>query len=138
MARIAGVNIPDNKHARIALRSIYGVGATRAIEICKAANIDPATKISELSEQDLERIRNEVVKYTLEGDLRREVTLSIKRLIDLGCYRGLRHRRGLPVRGQRTKTNARTRIEPVVVLPSSSVVSSCFAYLPKMPLEQNT
>lgn len=107
--RIAGVNIPDNKHARIALRSIYGIGATRALKICQAANVDPAKKISELAEDDLERIRTEVGKYTLEGDLRREISMNIKRTMDLGCNRGIRHRRGLPVRGQRTKTNARTR-----------------------------
>lgn len=107
--RIAGVNIPDNKHARIALMSIYGIGSTRAVEICKAASVDPAAKISDLAEQDLERIRVEVAKYNLEGDLRREVSMNIKRKMDLGCNAGIRHRRGLPVHGQRTKTNARTR-----------------------------
>lgn len=109
MARIAGVNIPDNKHARIALRAIYGVGPTRAQAICEASGVDPAAKISELAEQDLERIRTEVAKYTLEGDLRREISMNIKRTMDLGTNTGIRHRRGLPVRGQRTKTNARTR-----------------------------
>ncbi|MCB1827220.1 MAG: 30S ribosomal protein S13 [Coxiellaceae bacterium] len=108
-ARIAGVNIPENKHAQIALRSIYGIGPTRAREICEASQVDPATKISELAEQDLERIRTEVAKYILEGDLRREISMNIKRKMDLGCNAGIRHRRGLPVRGQRTKTNARTR-----------------------------
>jgi len=109
VARIAGVNIPDHKHAQIALRSIYGVGPTRARQICKAANINPASKISELAEQDLERIRSEVSKYALEGDLRREISMNIKRQMDLGTNTGIRHRRGLPVHGQRTKTNARTR-----------------------------
>lgn len=109
VARIAGVNIPVKKHIRIALRSIYGVGPTRADEICQAVNIDPATKVSELSEADLDLIRNEVAKFTVEGDLRREVSMHIKRKMDLGCYAGIRHRRGLPLRGQRTKTNARTR-----------------------------
>ena len=109
-ARIAGVNIPVNKHVRIALRVIYGIGPTRALKICEATGINPATKISDLAEQDLERIRSEVAKYELEGDLRREISMNIKRKMDLGCNVGIRHRKGLPVRGQRTKTNARTRI----------------------------
>lgn len=109
MARIAGVNIPDHKHAQIALRSIYGIGPTRARKICDAVSVNPATKISELTEQDLESIRTEVAKYTLEGDLRREISMNIKRQMDLGTNTGIRHRRGLPVHGQRTKTNARTR-----------------------------
>ncbi|MES0875309.1 30S ribosomal protein S13 [Sinimarinibacterium thermocellulolyticum] len=112
MARIAGVNIPDRKHAVIALRSIYGIGATRAKKICAAAGVNPAAQIRSLTEGELEALRAEVAKYVVEGDLRREVSMSIKRLIDLGCYRGLRHRRGLPVRGQRTRTNARTRKGP--------------------------
>lgn len=112
MARIAGVNIPDQKHAVIGLQSIFGIGATRAKEICELSGIAPSTKIKELSEEQIEQLRTEVSKFTVEGDLRREITLSIKRLQDLGCYRGLRHRRGLPVRGQRTKTNARTRKGP--------------------------
>lgn len=112
MARIAGINIPVNKHAGIALRSIYGVGRTRAREICVAAGIKPETKIRDLTEGELERIRAEVAKFPVEGDLRREVSMNIKRLMDLACYRGLRHRRGLPVRGQRTRTNARTRKGP--------------------------
>ncbi|RIY34140.1 30S ribosomal protein S13 [Psittacicella hinzii] len=112
MARIAGVNIPDQKHAVIALTAIYGIGATRAKHICEATGIAPSTKIKELSEEQIEQLRAEVAKFTVEGDLRREVNMSIKRLTDLGCYRGLRHRRGLPVRGQRTKTNARTRKGP--------------------------
>lgn len=112
MARIAGVNIPDQKHAWIALTTIYGVGRTRALNICAAANVVPGTKIRDLTESEVEGIRAEVSKLAVEGDLRREVAMNIKRLMDLGCYRGLRHRRGLPVRGQRTKTNARTRKGP--------------------------
>ncbi|HHH35478.1 MAG TPA: 30S ribosomal protein S13 [Gammaproteobacteria bacterium] len=112
MARIAGINIPVNKHTVIALTSIYGIGPSRAREICAAANIDPSVKVRDLTEGDLEALRTEVGKYTVEGDLRREVTMNIKRLMDLGCYRGIRHRRGLPLRGQRTKTNARTRKGP--------------------------
>ncbi len=112
MARIAGINIPVNKHAVIALTSIYGIGRTRAKNICEAAGIEPTKKIRDLSPEEIEKIRNEVGKYTVEGDLRREVSMNIKRLMDLKCYRGLRHRRSLPVRGQRTKTNARTRKGP--------------------------
>lgn len=112
MARIAGVNIPVQKHAVIALTAIYGIGPTRASAICAAAGIRPDMKVRDLSEDEVERIRSEVAKFTVEGDLRREVSMSIKRLMDLGCYRGLRHRRGLPVRGQRTRTNARTRKGP--------------------------
>lgn len=109
MARIAGVNIPVQKHAVIALTSIFGIGRSRAQVICAAAGVKPTVKVKELTEPELEAIRREVAKFTLEGDLRREVSINIKRLVDLGCYRGLRHRRGLPVRGQRTRTNARTR-----------------------------
>ena len=109
MARIAGINIPDHKHAVIALTAIYGIGKTRSKAICAAAGIAEDVKIRELSEEQIDKLRDEVGKFTVEGDLRREVTLNIKRLLDLGCYRGLRHRRSLPVRGQRTKTNARTR-----------------------------
>ncbi|MGC9385750.1 MAG: 30S ribosomal protein S13 [Hydrogenovibrio sp.] len=112
MARIAGVNIPANKHIVIGLRSIYGVGQTTAQDICKSVNIDPTTKVRELDEEQLESIRTEVTKYRIEGDLRREVTMNIKRLMDMGCYRGIRHRRSLPLRGQRTKNNARTRKGP--------------------------
>ncbi len=112
MARITGINIPDNKHTVIALRSIYGIGATRAQQICSSSGISPETKIRELSEADLEKLRGEVGSFTVEGDLRREVSMNIKRLMDLACYRGMRHRRGLPVNGQRTKTNARTRKGP--------------------------
>jgi small subunit ribosomal protein S13 len=112
MARIAGVNIPNHKHAEIALTAVYGVGRSRAQKICDAAGVTRSAKIKDLTESDLERLRNEVGRYVVEGDLRREVTMSIKRLMDLGCYRGVRHRRGLPVRGQRTRTNARTRKGP--------------------------
>jgi small subunit ribosomal protein S13 len=112
MARIAGVNIPVKKHAWVALTAIYGVGDTRARKICADVGIKPDVKIQELTEQELDAIRTEVAKYVVEGDLRREVSMNIKRLMDLGCYRGLRHRRGLPLRGQRTKTNARTRKGP--------------------------
>lgn len=109
MARIAGVNIPVQKHIAIGLTAIYGVGRNRASAICKAAKINPETKVKDLSEVELEGLRGEVAKLRVEGDLRREVAMNIKRLIELGAYRGLRHRRGLPVRGQRTRTNARTR-----------------------------
>ncbi len=112
MARIAGINIPVNKHAEIALTAIYGIGRTRAQAICAEAGIDPTTKIRDLDENAVEKLRNEVAKYSVEGDLRREVSMNIKRLMDLGCYRGIRHRRGLPLRGQRTRTNARTRKGP--------------------------
>lgn len=112
MARIASVNIPDNKHLIIALTYIYGIGATRAQLICDAVGFPCSTKVRELSEADLDKIRAEMTKYDLEGDLRREVSMNIKRLMDLGTNRGIRHRRGLPVRGQRTKTNARTRKGP--------------------------
>ncbi|MBT1446606.1 30S ribosomal protein S13 [Shewanella sp. JM162201] len=112
MARIAGINIPDHKHAVIALTAIYGIGRTRAKAICAATTIAEDAKIKELSEAQIDILREEVAKYTVEGDLRREVSMNIKRLMDLGCYRGLRHRRSLPVHGQRTKTNARTRKGP--------------------------
>ena len=112
MARIAGVNIPDRKHAVIALTSIYGIGRTRAVKICADAGVDPVQKIRDLTEAQVDALRSEVTKYAVEGDLRREVSMNIKRLMDLGCYRGIRHRRGLPLRGQRTRTNARTRKGP--------------------------
>jgi small subunit ribosomal protein S13 len=112
MARIAGINIPVNKHAVIALTAIYGIGRTRARDICAAAGVQPTAKIKDLQDAQVEALRTEVAKFTVEGDLRREVSMSIKRLMDLGTYRGLRHRRGLPVRGQRTRTNARTRKGP--------------------------
>lgn len=112
MARIAGINVPVQKHTVIALTSIYGIGRTRSQQICAAAGIAPDVKIRDLSEAEVEQLRSEVAKFSVEGDLRREVSMDIKRLKDLGCYRGVRHRRGLPVRGQRTKTNARTRKGP--------------------------
>ena len=112
MARIAGVNIPDNKHANISLTYIFGIGRTTAQKICAEAGVNPTNKMGELDEANLDAIRSEVAKFTVEGDLRRETSMNIKRLMDLGCYRGLRHRRHLPVRGQRTRTNARTRKGP--------------------------
>tara|TARA_R110002072_G_scaffold135654_4_gene277166 strand:- start:2749 stop:3105 length:357 start_codon:yes stop_codon:yes gene_type:complete len=112
MARIAGVNIPDNKHLVIALTYIYGIGGTRAQQVCDAVGLAGFSKVRDLTEADLDKIRAEVGKYDLEGDLRREVSMNIKRLMDLGTNRGIRHRRGLPVRGQRTSTNARTRKGP--------------------------
>ena len=112
MARIAGINIPDNKHARISLTYIYGIGRTTAEKICAEAGVEPDAKIGELNEASLDQIRSEVAKLSVEGDLRRETSMNIKRLMDLGCYRGMRHRRHLPVHGQRTRTNARTRKGP--------------------------
>jgi small subunit ribosomal protein S13 len=112
MARIAGINIPPHQHAEIGLTAIFGIGRTRARKICEAAGIETSKKVKDLTDAELERIREHVGVFTVEGDLRREVRLSIKRLIDLGTYRGLRHKRGLPVRGQRTRTNARTRKGP--------------------------
>ncbi len=112
MARIAGINIPDNKHAVISLTYIFGVGRTTAQQLCEAAGVQPNAKIQDLNDADLDSLRSEVGKLTVEGDLRRQVSMNIKRLMDLGCYRGIRHRRGLPVRGQRTRTNARTRKGP--------------------------
>ena len=112
MARIAGVNIPDRKHTVIALTSIYGIGRNRSADICVAVGIAPELKIKDLTDGQVEAIRVEVAKYVVEGDLRRDISMNIKRLMDLGCNRGIRHRRGLPVRGQRTKTNARTRKGP--------------------------
>jgi len=109
MARIAGINIPNQKHVDIALTSIYGIGRTRARRICEGTGIPATTKVKDLTDAQVDKLRIEVGKVTVEGDLRRQVSMNIKRLMDLGCYRGLRHRRGLPVRGQRTHTNARTR-----------------------------
>jgi len=113
MARIAGVNVPDNKHTEIALTAIFGIGRVTAQKICVAVGIKSSMKLKDLNDSDVEKIRDEVGKVVVEGDLRREVAMNIKRLMDLGCYRGVRHRRGLPVRGQRTKTNARTRKGPI-------------------------
>ena len=112
MARIAGINVPDRQHTEIGLTAIYGIGRTRARQICDAAGVLHSTKVKALSDSELERIRDLISRLTVEGDPRREVSMSIKRLMDLGCYRGVRHRRGLPVRGQRTRTNARTRKGP--------------------------
>ena len=112
MARIAGINIPMNKHLWVGLTHIYGVGRSRARNLCTAAGIDPKTKVKDLTEVEVNTIRSLIQKFTVEGDLRREVSMNIKRLMDLGSYRGMRHRRGLPVRGQRTRTNARTRKGP--------------------------
>jgi small subunit ribosomal protein S13 len=112
MARIAGINIPPHKHTEIGLTHIYGIGRTTAQKLCTAAGIPFNKKIKDLSDVDLEKIRDEVGKMTIEGDLRRELSMNIKRLMDIGCYRGFRHRRGLPMRGQRTRTNARTRKGP--------------------------
>jgi small subunit ribosomal protein S13 len=112
MARIAGVNIPNQQHAEIALTAIYGIGRTRAKAICVAANVAGTRKMKDLSDTEMDRLREAVGRFTVEGDLRREVSMNIKRLMDLGAYRGVRHRKGLPVRGQRTRTNARTRKGP--------------------------
>jgi len=112
MARIAGINIPLQKHVVIALRSIYGIGRTRSFQVCEAAGVTPDTKVKDLTEPEVETLRSAVATLTVEGDLRREVSMNIKRLMDLGAYRGIRHRRGLPLRGQRTRTNARTRKGP--------------------------
>src|SRR5215470_17870708 len=112
MARIAGVNIPNQQHTEIALTAIHGIGRARAKMICAAANVIGTRKIKDLNDNEMDRLRDEVGRLTVEGDLRREVSMNIKRLMDLGCYRGVRHRKGLPVRGQRTRTNARTRKGP--------------------------
>jgi len=112
MARIAGVNIPNHQHAVIALTAIFGIGRTTSGKICDASGIVQSSKIKDLTEVEMERLREGVAKFTVEGDLRRETTMNIKRLMDIGCYRGFRHRRGLPLRGQRTRTNARTRKGP--------------------------
>lgn len=112
MARIAGINIPANKHVVIALTSIYGIGRSRAADFCEAAGVAPEAKVKDLTEPEVERLRAVISKVPVEGDLRRQVSMNIKRLMDLGTYRGLRHRKGLPLRGQRTRTNARTRKGP--------------------------
>jgi small subunit ribosomal protein S13 len=112
MARIAGINIAPNKHAEIALTGIYGIGRVTARKICADSGVKPDAKIKDLTEAEVESIRTEVGRYTIEGDLRRTISMNIKRLMDLGSYRGIRHRRGLPLRGQQTQTNARTRKGP--------------------------
>ncbi|HUN27513.1 MAG TPA: 30S ribosomal protein S13 [Steroidobacteraceae bacterium] len=112
MARIAGINIPMNKHVWVGLTHIYGVGRARALAACENAGVRPETRVKDLTEAEVNAIRSQIAKWAVEGDLRREVSINIKRLMDLGTYRGLRHRRGLPVRGQRTRTNARTRKGP--------------------------
>ena len=112
MARIAGINVPVYKHVRVALTQIFGIGPSRALEICQLSNVPPEVQVKDLDEASIERSRGTVARYQLEGDLRRENSMNVKRLMDLGCYRGLRHRRGLPVRGQRSRTNARTRKGP--------------------------
>lgn len=112
MTRIAGVNLPNHKHVGIALTSIYGVGRTRSTLICKSIGIETDRKLKDLTEKQIDDLREQIYRFTIEGDLRREISMNIKRLMDLGCYRGLRHRKGLPVRGQRTRTNARTRKGP--------------------------
>ncbi len=119
MARIAGVNIPNHQHAEIALTAIYGIGRSRARKICAEAGVPTSAKIKDLTDSEMDKLRDAVSKFTVEGDLRREVTMNIKRLMDLGCYRGQRHRKGLPVRGQRTRTNARTRKGPRKAIKSS-------------------
>ena len=119
MARIAGVNIPNHQHSEIALTAIYGIGRTRAQKICAAAGVTGTSKMKDLTDSEMEKLRDEVGRFTVEGDLRREVSMNIKRLMDLGCYRGQRHRKGLPVRGQRTRTNARTRKGPRKAIKSS-------------------
>jgi small subunit ribosomal protein S13 len=112
MARIAGINIPVNKHIWVGLTHVYGIGRSRALAACKAANIDPSTRVRDLTEPEVNSLRAQVSRYMVEGDLRRENAMSLKRLMDLGAYRGIRHRKGLPARGQRTRTNARTRKGP--------------------------
>ena len=123
MARLAGVDIPNEKRIVASLRYIYGVGATRAQKIVEAAGVNPDTRTKDLTEEELTKLRNELAKYKLEGDLRRDTALDIKRLNEIGCYRGLRHRRGLPVRGQRTRTNARTRKGPRKTIANKKVAS---------------
>ncbi len=112
MARLAGINVPDNKHTEVSLTYIFGVGRTTAKKLCEVTGVDPKANIDSLGEEELDKLRAEIARLQVEGDLRRTVQLNVKRLLDLGCYRGFRHRRGLPVHGQRTKTNARTRKGP--------------------------
>ena len=131
MARISGVNIPNHQHAEIALTAIYGIGRARARAICAAAGVNVSNKMKDLSDNDMDKLREQVARFTVEGDLRRELSMNIKRLMDLGCYRGVRHRRGLPVRGQRTRTNARTRKGPRKAIQRSSSAASAPAAAPK-------
>jgi small subunit ribosomal protein S13 len=131
MARISGVNIPNHQHAEIALTAIYGIGRARSRAICTAAGVNFSTKMKDLSDNDMDKLREQVAKFIVEGDLRRELSMNIKRLMDLGCYRGVRHRRGLPVRGQRTRTNARTRKGPRKAIQRSSSAASAPAAAPK-------
>jgi small subunit ribosomal protein S13 len=112
MARIAGINIPNHQHTAIALTAIYGIGRSRARQICGSVGIKNSAKIKDLTDAEMDKLREQIAKFTVEGDLRRETSMNIKRLMDLGCYRGVRHKKGLPVRGQRTRTNARTRKGP--------------------------
>ena len=112
MARIAGINIPNHQHAAIALTAIYGIGRARARVICDAASVKHSAKVKDLTDGEMDKLREQVARFAVEGDLRCETSMNIKRLMDLGCYRGLRHKKGLPVRGQRTRTNARTRKGP--------------------------
>jgi small subunit ribosomal protein S13 len=112
MARIAGINIPNHQHAAIALTAIFGIGRSRARDICRSAGVKDSAKVKDLTDAEMDKLREHVSKFTVEGDLRRETSMNIKRLMDLGCYRGVRHKKGLPVRGQRTRTNARTRKGP--------------------------
>ena len=125
MARIAGINIPNQQHTAIALTAIYGIGRSRARIICDMVGVKHSTKIKDLSDAEMDKIREQIAKFTVEGDLRRETSMNIKRLMDLGCYRGVRHKKGLPVRGQRTRTNARTRKGPrkAVRLTKSAVAA---------------
>jgi small subunit ribosomal protein S13 len=123
MARLAGVDIPNEKRIVASLQYIYGIGATRAQKVVEAAGVNPDTRTKDLTEEELTKLRNELAKYKLEGDLRRDTALDIKRLNEIGCYRGLRHRRGLPVRGQRTRTNARTRKGPRKTIANKKVAS---------------
>ena len=131
MARIAGVNIPNHQHAEIALTAIYDIGRARARAICAAAGVNFSTKMKDLSDNDMDKLREQLTKFTVEGDLRRELSMNIKRLMDLGCYRGVRHRRGLPVRGQRTRTNARTRKGPRKAIQRSAGAAGAPAAAPK-------
>ena len=123
MARIAGINIPMNKHVWVGLTHIYGVGRSRALSACAGAGVSPSTRVKDLTETEVNAIRSQIAKFAVEGDLRREVSMNIKRLMDLGCYRGLRHRKGLPVRGQRTHTNARTRKGPAKAIAGKKKVT---------------